>query len=140
MPRRIRLPTPSSTFQSRRFATASDPDLITACLKGEEAAWEALLRRYESLIYAVGTRAGRSRADAEDVFQDVSVLLLNHLENLRDQARLRGWVAPGTKRDAWRRQKRPGPTLSSEMGAADWNLETAVPVVGGEQATPEAEV
>ena len=36
----------------------SDEDLFRGCGRGEESAWEALVRRYQRLVYAVPRRAG----------------------------------------------------------------------------------
>lgn len=96
-------------------ARAEDAVLVAACLGGDASAWDALLARYEGLIYSLILRAGLSGSDAEDVFQDVCVLLLNHLGDLRDVSRLAGWLAATTKREAWRLQRRRGiapPTTS----------------------------
>jgi hypothetical protein len=56
------------------FASLPDPELIEACLKGSGQAWEALLVRYQRLIYSIPLRYGLTESDANDVFQNVSVL------------------------------------------------------------------
>ena len=45
----------------------TDPQLIRACLAGEEAAWRTLVVRYERLIYSIPLRYGLSVDDADDV-------------------------------------------------------------------------
>src|ERR1051325_7354514 len=87
---------------------ASDKDLIAACLKGEAAAWDMLIQRYAALIYSIGLKMGLSESDREDVFQDVCVILIDHLADLRDTARLSSWLISTTKREAWRLQRRRG--------------------------------
>lgn len=91
---------------ARPFSRADDAALIAACLSGDAAAWDALIARYEGLIYSLLLRMGLGAGDAEDVFQDVCVLLLRHLGELRDTSRLAGWLIATTKREAWRRRRR----------------------------------
>ena len=108
-----------------QYVRVSDPDLIRACLRGQAAAWEALIDRYAALIYSLCLRSGLSQADAEDTFQDVCVLLLDRLGDLRDTKRLAGWLVSTTKREIWRVQGRKRPQLATELGAAEWAWESA---------------
>lgn len=121
----------------RRWAHVSDPDLIAACLSGDASAWDALIRRYEALIFSIGTRSGLSQTDAEDIFQDVCLLLLRHLEDLRDTERLAGWLGATTRREVWRLRRRRGATLTAEMPEREWELETARPVGSEPGETPQ---
>ena len=57
----------------------SDTDLVAACRQGEAAAWDALVLRYERLVYTIPLRYGLPRSEAEDVFQSVWLTLLNHV-------------------------------------------------------------
>lgn len=84
------------------FASLPDPELIEACLKKKNQAWEALLVRYQRLIYSIPLRYGLSEHDAGDVFQNVSLLLLENLTRLRDRQRLGAWLVITTRRECWR--------------------------------------
>lgn len=97
----------------------SDRSLIRACLAGERQAWETLIRRYQRLLYAIPRRCGLSEDDAADVFQTVSVRLLENLEKLRDEAQLTRWLITTTQREAWRvqRQRR----RRERGGEASWD-------------------
>jgi len=114
-----------------------DAALIAACLSGDAAAWDALIERYEGLVFTCAVRMGLSRTDAEDVFQEVCLLLLNHLGDLRDTSRLAGWLTSTTKREVWRMQRRRGSALMSEMGDREWELEGAQDVHQGSPPSPE---
>ena len=70
------------------FSKLDDPDLIAACLAGEEQAWVALIERYNRLIYTIPWRAGFSKAVVDEIFQETCVILLEGLENLHDRRRL----------------------------------------------------
>ncbi len=83
----------------------TDATLIDQCLSGDGKAWEALLTRYERLIYHTALRAGASPTDADDVFQSVCMIWLEELGRLRDPERLGAWLVTITRRECrgrWR--------------------------------------
>ncbi|MBT8486545.1 MAG: sigma-70 family RNA polymerase sigma factor, partial [Phycisphaerae bacterium] len=80
----------------------SDPALVRACLRGEQAAWDAIVDQYGRLVYSIARRYGLVDADADDVFQNVFLLLHRTLERLRDQTRLSAWLITTTHRECWR--------------------------------------
>lgn len=80
----------------------SDAQLIQACLRGDERAWEALLERYERLIYSIPRRYGMSEHEAAEVFQNVCITLLEQLERLRHYEKLGAWLVTTTRRECWR--------------------------------------
>jgi RNA polymerase sigma factor (sigma-70 family) len=84
------------------FASLPDTELIDACLTGTSQAWEALLVRYQRLIYSIPLRYGLPEHDANDIFQNVSLLLLKNLARLRDRERLGSWLVITTRRECWR--------------------------------------
>lgn len=69
-----------------------DPHLVAACLKGDRAAWNELVERYQWLVYSVPRRYGLDKADAEDVLQNVFLIVYRRLDTLRDQSRLSSWL------------------------------------------------
>lgn len=87
-------------------STASDPDLIEACLKGDHEAWETLIRRYQNLIYSVPMQYRFTMQDAADVFQGVCVILLEKLKTLRKLESLSSWLFITTKRQCWKLSKK----------------------------------
>jgi len=72
--------------------TSSDEVLIDGCLNGHDEAWEALVTKYERLIYSICRRYSLPQAESDDVFGRVSLILLQHLESLKDRARLTSWL------------------------------------------------
>ena len=80
---------------------ASDEALLVACLRGEQAAWDALVDRYAGLIYSIPLKYGLTEADAGDVFQSVCVTLLEKLGTIRDPRRLAAWLITTTTRESW---------------------------------------
>jgi RNA polymerase sigma factor (sigma-70 family) len=94
----------------RPFNLLSDPQLIEVCLEGNGPAWETLLTRYQRLIYSIPLRYGLPEHDANDVFQNVSLLLWENLRYIRERSRLGAWLVITTRRECWRffRQQRQG--------------------------------
>jgi len=92
----------TKTMVVEPFASLPDADLIDACLKGTSQAWEVLLVRYQRLIYSIPLRYGLPEHDANDIFQNVSLLLLKNLARLRDRERLGAWLVITTRRECWR--------------------------------------
>jgi RNA polymerase sigma factor (sigma-70 family) len=82
-------------------ALRPDTDLVAACLRGEQAAWETLVDRYAALIYSIPLKYGLSDADAGDVFQSVCLTLLEKLDTLRDPRGLTAWLITTTSRASW---------------------------------------
>ena len=85
-----------------QFVSMPNSELIEACLNGNSQAWEALLVRYQRLIYSIPLRYGLPVHEADDIFQNVSLLLLENLGRLRDRQRLGAWLATTTRRECWR--------------------------------------
>lgn len=90
----------------------SDAELIEGCRRGEEAAWEALVARYQRLIYAIPRRAGLDEDRAAEVFQDVFTTLLESLSNISQPERLQAWLVTTAKRKSWRLVRRESSTRS----------------------------
>ena len=65
------------------FAQQDDRELIAACLEGDAGAWEALIVRYQRLIYSIPLKARLSTDDAADIFQSVCLKLYEKLATLR---------------------------------------------------------
>lgn len=84
------------------YTKASDEELIAACLRGDSPAWEALLRRYQRLIYSIPHKYNLSPEDMADVFQSVCVALLQGLSTLRNEAKLGAWLITTTTRECWK--------------------------------------
>ena len=85
--------------------STGDPILIEKCLAGEEPAWEALISKYERLVFSTCRRYGLQQAEAEDVFGRVCLALLQHLDKLKDRARLASWLITITSRECWHLRK-----------------------------------
>jgi RNA polymerase sigma factor (sigma-70 family) len=80
----------------------SDEQLVLACRSGDAAAWEALVHRYQRLIYSIPRRAGLDAEQAGDVFGHVFAALVEHLHSIEQPARVKAWLVTTAKRETWR--------------------------------------
>lgn len=76
----------------------SDLELVSACRRGDQLAWEKLVHRYQRLIYAIPRRAGLNEDEAAEIFQDVFTTLFEKLNDLEDPERLQAWLVTTTRR------------------------------------------
>lgn len=87
----------------------TDPELLRACLAGDQDAWSVLVERYYRLIYAIAIRQGLTAEDSADVVQSVLTIVLRRLETIHDRDRFSAWLITTTKREAWRVHRRALP-------------------------------
>ena len=89
----------------------SDPELVQACLNGDNEAWELLVQRYRRLIYSIPFKWGIQREDAMEIFQAVWLDCFRELHLLRDLERLQAWLVRIAVRKCYRfsQQKRGKP-------------------------------
>jgi RNA polymerase sigma-70 factor, ECF subfamily len=69
-----------------------DATLVARARDGDVRAFEQLVRRYQRRIYQLALRMTASRADAEDVTQEVFLTVWRRLPELREDAAVVGWL------------------------------------------------
>ena len=89
---------------------ADDPDagLVSAAVAGNRDAFETLLRTHYDRIHGLAWQLTGSRADADDVAQDVCCALVEKLASFRGDARFTTWLIGNTVnacRDLKRRRR-----------------------------------
>ena len=94
------------------LADEDDAALVARCRRGEGAAWEALVHRYQRLVYAIVRRAGLDEHMAADVFQTVFARLVTHLPRIADPGRLQAWIVTTAKREVLLALRRGQRTVS----------------------------
>ena len=104
----------------------TDAQLVARCRAGDEEAWRELVDRFSRYVYAIAVQGFRlSRADAEDVFQEVVRARVRAAERSprrrRDQAVARAADAPALHRPLQRASAREQP---SEEEAGDGGDDT----------------
>ena len=71
---------------------AADADLVASAAAGDRDAFEALLRRHYDRVHGIAWQLTGSRADADDVAQDVCVALVEKIANFRGEAKFTTWL------------------------------------------------
>jgi len=71
---------------------AADAELVASAAAGQRDAFEALLRRHYDQIHGIAWQLTGSRADADDIAQDVCVALVEKIATFRGEARFTTWL------------------------------------------------
>lgn len=73
-------------------ATADDRDLVAAASAGDQAAFEALVRRHARTVYAHALRFFGDPMTAEEVAQDVFIKVYRSLDSFDGRSRFTTWL------------------------------------------------
>jgi RNA polymerase sigma-70 factor (ECF subfamily) len=119
-------------------APSDDAALVSSILLGDEAAFEALMRRYNGRLFRVARAILNDDRDAEDALQDAYLDAFRHMGDFRGDAQLGTWLTRIVANQALmrlRRQKRDrvilpfhgrdGDDNDREMQVADRQTESA---------------
>lgn len=109
----------------------TDAEIWTDLLSGHSNAWNELIDKYQSLVYAVATRAGLSMADAADCFQQTFVALYQNRRKISDPTRISAWLVTTAKRESIRlgrqsnnvRELEPGKEQADDSPLQDEQME-----------------
>jgi RNA polymerase sigma factor (sigma-70 family) len=86
---------------------------LAALAAGDDATWQATVRRYTALLRSTARGVLRSDADVDEAVQRTWVLLLRNADRIENPRCLPGWLATTTRREALavlRSQQRAVPT------------------------------
>jgi len=128
-----------------------DVTLVMRARDGDMAAYEQLVRRYQGPMYRLAVRMLSSKADAEDVVQEVFLTAWRRLGQLQQDAALVGWLyrittnrclnvirarrpttdVPLDEQES--RNPQPGPERAIEISEQMAALNTALQELTGEQ-------
>ncbi len=86
---------------SAKSLEKSDAELVKACRRGEESAWDELVNRYQRLIFAIPRRAGLSEEQSADIFQEVFLTLFEKLDDIEQPDKIRSWIVTTAKFKTW---------------------------------------
>jgi RNA polymerase sigma factor (sigma-70 family) len=76
--------------------------LVNAAGGGDQRAWDALVREFSAMIWAVARAHRLHDANAADVAQATWLRLLEHLGRLNDPTRVGAWLATTARRECLR--------------------------------------
>jgi RNA polymerase sigma-70 factor (ECF subfamily) len=109
--------------------------LIEGLRAGEEAAYEALIQRFEHPVFNVVSRLMDDRSDAADVVQEVFLKIFRNVGNFREDSSLKTWIYRISVNEArnhrrwFSRHRRQEVGLDSDPGEAR-NYEESLPDPG----------
>jgi len=121
-----------------RGGQAVDEILFIKAQKGDNAAFEELIRAYEKLIYATAYRMLPNSQDAEDISQEVIIKVYKNLAYCKTAASFKSWlfrIIHNTCIDEIRKRKGRA-TLSLDQSPGDGYIEN--PALK-DDTTPESE-
>ena len=104
-------------------APTTDEALVSRAAAGDEAAFEALVRRHQERVYRLACRLTGDEADAADVLQETFLQVFRHLGEFRGEARFTTWLFRVVTNAALMRRRararRPADSLDAFMPRFD---------------------
>ncbi len=79
----------------------NDAELVKACRRGDETAWNELVDRYQRLIFAIPRRSGLNEEQASDILQEVFLTLFEKLDEIKQPEKIRSWLVTTAKFKTW---------------------------------------
>jgi len=92
-------------------------DLVQAAAKGDQRAWDEIVRRHAGLVWSVGRSFGLGQADIADVAQTAWLRLVESLGKLREPQYLARWLVTTTRRECMRMLNRQGREVPRDVVA-----------------------
>lgn len=119
--------TETKTQEQSQFVASelgrSDAELLAACRRGDQTAWNTLVSRFQNLICAIPRNAGLGEHLVGEVFQEVFLALFQKLDEIEQPDRLRAWLVTAAKYKTWRlRSKERFSSSRSEEDEEDESL------------------
>ena len=106
--------------ESPRATQREDELLVGEALRGESGSFDTLVKRYQSIVYAVTYRLVQNREDALDIAQDVFVKAFRSLHMWQPTGAFKSWllrIATNMSIDHLRRRSRmPGFVETDALG------------------------
>jgi RNA polymerase sigma-70 factor, ECF subfamily len=99
-------PMPRSMSPSDEMAAADEQELVRRCLLRDPAAWRALYDRHFGKVARLVHALGITDSEADDLSQEIFLIVYRHLGSFRGEARLATWIHRLATREAIRHAKR----------------------------------
>jgi RNA polymerase sigma factor (sigma-70 family) len=77
-------------------------EMLEAANDGDQYAWEAIVARFERLVWATARAHRLAQPDAADVFQTTWLRLVENLDRIRDPEHLGSWLVTTARRECLR--------------------------------------
>jgi len=96
-----------------RIAKEDEHLLVAAAKRGDTAAFEELVNRYERKIFRLTMNITRNREDAEDAMQDAFLKSYSHLKDFQEDSRFYTWLVRIAANEALMRLRKRRPNQFS---------------------------
>ena len=117
------MPEDASFTPHRAVDPLSNTVLVRRCLEGNATAWSQLVARYARLVHSVPVRYGLTRAEVDDIGQEVFLALAQNLHQIDDPERLPAWLLTTARRLSWRllqKRKQEQPAVGGDLSDVEW--------------------
>ena len=105
----------------------TDDYLVRECVRGDEEAWRLLIDKYRNLIFSVAIKYEFSSDEADEIFQDVCLTLLEELPRLRAPRALAAWLIQTTSHRCFHRQRERRQRFAGESAEFCSSSATSIP-------------
>ena len=96
------VPAPNAHARPQRLPGIESSAWLLRAARGDQRAWDALIREFSGMIWAVARAHRLHDASAADVAQATWLALLQHLTRLKDPTRVGAWLATTARRECLR--------------------------------------
>jgi RNA polymerase sigma-70 factor (ECF subfamily) len=111
-----------------------DEALAAAAASGDREAFAALLARHYDRLLGLAFRLSGSRAEAEDLTQDICCALPGKLQGFRREARFTTWLYRIAVNAAHDRRRRAATRARAADGWGDWEVNRQAGIAEGQAA------
>jgi len=73
-------------------ASLTDSQLVAMLKRGEDSAFEEILRRYERKVYGLARSLTRDESDAQDALQDTFLSVYRKIRGFKEESSLSTWI------------------------------------------------
>ena len=123
---------------AERKASADDAAALVRVRRGETAAYELIMRRYNQRLFRIARSILRDDAEAQDAMQEAYVRAYFSLDRFAGPGRLGAWLARITINEALMRKRKQGRTTRLEAdGPADDDMRARGEPAGAPAQEPE---
>jgi RNA polymerase sigma-70 factor (ECF subfamily) len=119
--------------------TASGPELMAMVARGNQQAFELLMRRHNQVLYRTARSIVKDEAEAEDIVQEAYLLAYRNAARFRGEASVATWLTRIVVNEATgrlRKQRRRADIIELVPGIAEGGGEDVMDEMNG--AAPEA--
>lgn len=111
--------------------------LLKAAREGDQSAWDAIVDKYGSRVWAVARAHRLNSADADDVFQMTFLRLVTHIDTIREPNRVGAWLATTARHECLAVLRRAGRAVPSSDDAVMDGPDLLLPSVEAKLLTDE---